>query len=299
MATSTATTAGRVASYLRFVKIEHSLFALPLVLIGGLEGFRAAGAAPLAPEAWPVWGLIVLAAVAARTAAMALNRIVDRHIDARNPRTAARELPAGRLKSAEAWALVVVSFAVLFLAAWRLNPLCLALAPVLVALFTLYPYAKRFTAGAHFVLGAAWACGPAGGFLAVTGGFAGSTAVAALAAAAFLWVAGFDILYALLDVDFDRAHRLHSVPARVGPLRGLRLARGLHGLVVVLFALFGWLAGLGWPYWLAWLVVAALLHYEHARARRLDAASINIAFFHVNAAIGWIVLAGVVAGRLA
>src|SRR5438552_777489 len=189
----------RLRTLLEFVKIEHSLFALPFVLGGLALGLRAAGG-----FSWRVLLLTLVAAVAARTLAMTLNRIVDRSIDARNPRTATRALPTGELSLRAAWSIALSSAVVLVLACVLLNPLVLVLSPVLVALFFVYPYAKRVTWLCHFVLGLAFLCAPAGGYLAATGSFAGWMPRFLLGLAAMAWVAGFDILYAMLDVPFDR-----------------------------------------------------------------------------------------------
>ena len=279
---------GRVRTLLEFVKIEHTLFALPFVLAGMLVGFETLGAG----FSWRTLALVLVAATAARTLGMTLNRIADKAIDARNPRTATRALPAGQMSMGVALAIALVSAAALVASAALLNALVLALAPVLVLLFFLYPYAKRVTWACHFVLGLAFLCAPAGGYLAVTASFEGWGPPFLLGLAAMAWVAGFDIVYALLDVEFDRANGVHSFPADWGEPNARRMAAGLHMLVVLFLLVFARVFVLGWPMYVAIALVGALLYYEHATVDPRDPAAINKAFFKVNAVVGWIVLAG-------
>ncbi|HEX2021643.1 MAG TPA: UbiA-like polyprenyltransferase [Candidatus Thermoplasmatota archaeon] len=290
---------GAVRTLLEFVKIEHTLFALPFVLAGMVVGFVHEGL-PLAPtrEGARVFALVLVAATGARTLGMTLNRIVDRRLDARNPRTAGRALPSGAMRLSTAVALAVASGAALVLAAAALNPLVLALSPVLVALFALYPLAKRFTWACHLVLGLAFLCAPAGGYLAVTGSFDGWVPPFLLGVAAMAWVAGFDVIYALLDVASDRANGVHSMPADLGEPAARRIAAALHALTVLSLAAFGAAFAPRWPLYVAIVAIGALLTYEHAAARPEDPASINKAFFHVNAVVGWIALAGLLGALL-
>ncbi|HVL86695.1 MAG TPA: UbiA-like polyprenyltransferase [Candidatus Thermoplasmatota archaeon] len=284
---------------LEFVKIEHSLFALPFVLAGVALGLRAEGLPAFSNEGLRILALALIAAVAARTGAMTLNRIVDAAIDARNPRTAARALPAGALTMRQAWALAIASFAALVAAAALLNPLVLALSPVLVALFFLYPYTKRFTAWCHFVLGLALGAAPVGGFLAVTGTFGSAEPALLLAAFATLWVAGFDVIYALLDVEVDRREGLHSVPARYGVSEALVFSSTLHVIMLVpLGTLTLFFLPLSSAMIAAIVAIVALLAVEHYLADPNDPAKVNRAFFAVNAVLGWVLLAGVL-GSLA
>lgn len=287
---------GSVRTVLEFVKIEHSLFALPFVLAGLALGLRQVGRPPLDPGALPLLALALVAAVGARTAAMTINRIVDAPIDAANPRTAGRALPAGKMSVKSAWALAAVALLAMVAAAALLNPLCLALAPLLVVLFVVYPYTKRYTALCHFVLGAALAGAPIGGFLAVTGSFDGITPALLLGGFALLWVAGFDMIYALLDVDVDRTQGLHSVPARYGVPEALVFSSTMHVLMLVPLGVLGlfWLP-LSAAFFSAVIVVVVLLAYEHKIADPKDPSKVNRAFFAVNAGIGWIVLAGILA----
>ncbi len=270
--------ADRALLFGRMIKFSHSVFALP---------FALASAALAADQGtrWRdvVW--IVVAMVGARSAAMGFNRLADHEIDARNPRTAGRELPRGVLRRGEVWAFVALSAAALVLAAAMLNPLCLLLSPVALAIVFGYSYTKRFTALSHVVLGLGLALAPVGAWLALRGAFAPAPLVLGLAV--LCWVAGFDTIYACQDVAFDRASGLFSLPARVGVGRALVAARGLHVLAVVLLALVYRLVPLH-PVYLAGVAgVAALLVYEHSLVRADDLSRIDAAFFAVN---GWISL---------
>ncbi len=266
----------RILAYGRMIKFSHSVFALPFALTSAAlaagEGFR-----------WSQIGWIVLAMVGARSAAMGWNRLADQAIDAKNPRTAARELPRGILTRVEVWGFVLVSAAVLVLAAWRLNPLCLALSPVALGIVFGYSYTKRFTALAHLVLGLALAVAPVGAWIAIRGRFDAVPLVLGLAV--LLWVAGFDIIYACQDAEFDRREGLHSLPARLGIARALLLARGFHlGAVALLLALY-FMVPLHPVYLLGVAGVAALLAYEHSLVKADDLSRVDVAFFALN---GWI-----------
>jgi 4-hydroxybenzoate polyprenyltransferase len=287
----------RLATVLEFLKIEHTLFALPFVLAGMLVGMGTLGALATA-AGLRTFLLVLVAAAGARTLGMTLNRIVDRAIDARNPRTATRALPAGAMSLRAAILLALVALVALLVASALLNPLVLALSPILALLFFAYPYAKRVTWLCHFVLGLAFLCAPAGGYLAVTGSFTGWLRVLPLSLAAMAWVAGFDIIYALLDVPFDRMHGVRSLPAAFGEPTARRVALALHVLTVLLLAVFARVQGLAWPMWLAVIAIGALLAYEHASVDPADPVAINKAFFQVNAVVGWVALAGLVAAFL-
>jgi 4-hydroxybenzoate polyprenyltransferase len=281
--------AERVVLYGRMVKFSHSVFALP---------FALASAALAAEETtrWRDLAWIVVAMVGARSAAMGFNRLADHEIDARNPRTAGRELPRGALRRAEVWAFVAFSAAVLVLAAAMLNPLCLALSPVALAIVFGYSYTKRFTALSHLFLGLGLAVAPVGAWLAIRGEFATTPIVLGLAVLG--WVAGFDTIYACQDVAFDRAAGLHSLPARLGVARALLVSRVLHVVAVGLLAFVYRLVPLH-PLYLAGVAgVAALLLYEHSLVRADDLSRVDAAFFAVN---GWIslgYLGATVAARL-
>lgn len=273
----------RVALYLEAVKFEHTIFALPFAYLGMA---LAAGGLPTLAQFW--W--VTLAMAGARTLAMAANRLIDWRLDALNPRTAGRALPRGLLSAAEMVGLCVVSFFVLALAAWQLNDLCLQLLPPAVVVLVGYPYTKRFTWLSHWVLGLADGLAPVGGWIAVTGQLAWQPLVLGLAVG--IWIAGFDLIYACQDVDFDRAHGLYSVPARFGVAAALRLSSASHALTVALLALLGYAMGLGFPFWLGLAVAAALLIYEHRLVRPDDLSRLDVAFFNVNGYIAVIVFIG-------
>lgn len=260
---------------LEMIKIEHTLFALPFALMGML----------LAAGGWPAWrtvAWIVVAMVGARSAAMGFNRLADRWIDARNPRTAQRALPAGQVTPLFVAIFVVASLGLLLLAAWRLNPLCLKLYPVAVVILLGYSYCKRFTSLSHLVLGLALAGAPLGAWIAVRG--AVEATPFALAAVVVLWVAGFDILYALQDLEFDRGSDLYSIPARIGVAPSLAVSAVFHVAMLGILALLPRIypAGLGWVYWLGLGGCAAMIAYQHAVVRPGDLSRLNAAFFTAN-----------------
>jgi 4-hydroxybenzoate polyprenyltransferase len=251
----------------------------------------------LAAGGWPgLWtaGWVTVAMVGARTCAMAANRVVDRHIDAANPRTAGRHLPAGRLSVGALRGLAAGGAAALLVSAALLNPLCLALAPLALLALIGYSYTKRFTWLSHWILGFTDGMAAAGGWIAVTGAFAPAAFV--LWFALTVWIAGFDLLYACQDAEVDRAQGLHSVPARFGIPATLAIARVNHALTALALAVLGWLAALGPLYWVGWLAVAALLVYEHALVSPRDLSRLDMAFFNVNGYIALIVLAAVLTG---
>lgn len=272
-------TAGTLADTLRLVKFSHSIFALPFAL---QSAWLASGGVP----ELRVLALVVVCCVAARTAAMGFNRLVDRHLDARNPRTAGRELPAGKLSPSAVSALVSASSATFVVGAFALNPLCGWLSlPVLAVLFG-YSFAKRVTWLAHAILGLCLGLAPLGAWLAVRGTLAGDLAPPLLLAAAVLaWVAGFDLIYACQDAAFDRREGLQSIPARFGVARALVVSRALHAGTVALLVAFGARAGLAWPFWLAVALAAALLAWEHGLVRADDLSRVDVAFFTLN---GWV-----------
>jgi 4-hydroxybenzoate polyprenyltransferase len=295
-----------LARYSSFVKLPHTFFALPFAGVGALLATYAEPRGLGLAEAF--W--ILVAFTAARFAAMGFNRMVDRELDAANPRTARRELPEGRLTTTQATLAVALAGIVFILAAARLNPLVGWLAPVALAWVFFYSFTKRFTSWSHVVLGLALGIAPVGAYLAVTGAWSAPWyALPLLAAAVTCWVAGFDVIYATQDADFDRRQGLHSIPARFGVGRGLGIARGLHGAAVVLFGAV-WAVGgfgLGWLYLAGVGVMAVLLHLEHAalgRARRgaaepaLDAVRVDRAFFRVNVAVSLTLFAATLLDRV-
>jgi 4-hydroxybenzoate polyprenyltransferase len=275
--------AGRVARLLDMIKFPHTIFALPFALTGLV---LASGGLPKGRVV--LW--VVAAMVGARTAAMGWNRIADRDIDARNPRTASRHLPAGTVRVTEAWALTLAGAALLLLAAWRLNPLCLELAPVALAAFLFYPYTKRFTWLCHFFLGLCLAAAPVGAWIAARGSL--DPRILPLAAAVLLWTAGFDILYALQDLEHDRKEGLHSLPRVLGTAGSLAAARLLHGGMFALLVWEGFLLDLGLFYWAALAVTAGLLVYEHRLVSPRDLSKLDAAFFTMNGIVSLVVFVG-------
>ena len=272
--------ASRLIAYANLVKLPHTVFALPFALVGVvLASYRRP--LRLADVGW-----VVLAFTAARFVAMAFNRIVDREIDGRNPRTAMREIPRGAVSLAEAWISVVVAGTLFVFAASRLNTLCLILSPVALAWIMFYSYTKRFTRWSHLVLGWSLAIAPVGGYLAVTGTWSRPTwMLLALALGVASWVAGFDVFYALQDVEFDRAERLKSLPAVIGEARSIRVARLLHGTSVAALATVGFaIAGGPW-YWVGVSLAALLLVYEHSLVQPGNLSRLDAAFFTMNGMI--------------
>jgi len=278
---------GRLRTVLEMIKFEHSVFALPFALTGAILAARYG----LPSAAWPtarqlLW--IVVAMVGARSFAMTLNRIVDLRYDRLNPRTANRALATGALSVTFAWLFALCSAAVLAFAASRLSPLAFELSPVALAVLWLYSYTKRFTLWSHVVLGFCLGMSPAAAWIAIAGHLDGRMLI--LCGAVTLWVGGFDVLYACQDVDFDRTAGLYSVPRRFGIAAALRIARGMH---VVMIGLLIWLAlsfHLLWPAWAGVGVVAALLAYEHSLVRPGDLRRLNAAFFTVNGYISLLFL---------
>jgi 4-hydroxybenzoate polyprenyltransferase len=268
-----------VKAFLGLVKIEHSIFALPFAYMAALTA--------MVPRVnWVKLLLITIAMVGARTFAMAANRILDRQIDARNPRTASRELVTGVVSLRTAWGGALVALAVFLGAAALLNPLCLMLAPLAVIPLIVYPYAKRFTNWPHAVLGVAQLIGPVGAWLAVTGTFRGSGPAWVLGAAVGLWIGGFDLIYACQDVDIDREIGVHSVPARYGVPFALWASTVAHVVTFGLFVWYGYLVGFGWPWWVGLGVTALAFAYEHAIVKPSDLSRVNRAFFTANGVVG-------------
>jgi 4-hydroxybenzoate polyprenyltransferase len=272
------------------VKFSHTIFALPFALAAAALAARGIGLSV------PRLLAIIVAMAGARTAAMGFNRIVDRHIDARNPRTAGRELPRGIVSTRAAWALTGLATAVFVAAAAWLGPLCLALTPVALALLFGYSLTKRFTALCHLFLGLAIASGPAGAWIAVRGDFGWVPGLLMIAVGT--WIAGFDVLYALSDREFDRASGLHSIPALLGVKGALVASAALHAVTVGALALLLPVAGLGIVYGLGVAVVAGLLLWEHWIVRPHDLSRLGIAFFNLNGYVSVAYLVAVVADVL-
>lgn len=270
----------RLVAYANFVKLPHTVFALPFALVGvTLASYRA-------PVTLGMLGWVILAFTCARFTGMGFNRIVDRDIDRRNPRTSMREIPSGAMTVREASVAVAVSSAVFVYAAWSLNPLCAWLAPVALAWVCFYSYTKRFTRWSHLVLGVGMSIAPVGGYLAVTGAWPSPWWMPlALSLAVTAWGSGFDILYALQDEAFDREHGLHSIPVALGPRRAIALSRGLHLTTILALALVGAVTDGALLYGVGVLVVAALLLYEHSLVTPGDLSKLDAAFFTMNGVI--------------
>jgi 4-hydroxybenzoate polyprenyltransferase len=263
--------------YINFVKLPHTLFALPFALLGVLA---AAQVAPVTPR---IIVLVVIAFSAARWAAMGFNRIVDRRFDARNPRTLNRELPQGRLTLAQAWISVAVAAGIFVLAAALLNPLCLLLSPIALGWILVYSVSKRFTWWPHLWLGISLAIAPVGGYLAVTGRWsAPAWLLFTITLGVATWVAGFDIFYALPDAGFDSAEGLRSAVVRLGVSRAIVVAKLLHAITIPSLALFGYGADFGVWYYVGLIVATAILAYEHYLVRPDDLSRLDAAFFTMN-----------------
>ncbi|MFJ3228049.1 menaquinone biosynthesis prenyltransferase MqnP [Streptomyces sp. NPDC086783] len=271
---------GRTKAFLRLVMIEHSVFALPFAYIAALTAmFELDGNIH--------WGrllLVTVAMVGLRTFAMAANRIIDREIDARNPRTAHRELVTGAMSVKHAWTGALVALVFFLGAAALLNPLCLALAPIAVVPMVVYPYGKRFTNFPQAILGLAQAMGPIGGWLAITGEWSWDAVILGLAVG--VWIGGFDLIYACQDVETDREVGVKSVPARFGIPAAIRGARACHAVTTGLFVWYGVATGAGAFFWLGLVIVAGAFLYEHSIVRPHDLSRLNRAFFQVNGFIG-------------
>lgn len=263
----------KVAVILEMIKFEHTIFALPFALTSAL--IAANGLPELSVLLW-----ILVAMVGARSAAMAFNRIADLEYDRLNPRTSGRALPAGILSVVEVWVFTLVAIGVFVLAAWMLNPLAFMLSPVALMVVLGYSYTKRFTALSHLVLGLALGIAPTGAWIAVTGRL--DLAPMILSAAVMLWTAGFDIIYALQDIEFDTKIGLYSIPRAVGPGRALLVSRLLHAGSVLLLVGFGWVLGFGVTYFTGVGLVAVLLAWEQSLVRPNDISRVNTAFFNTN-----------------
>lgn len=266
----------KIRTFFDLIKFEHTIFALPFAYLGMF----------VATKSWPgleKFLLITLAMASARTAGMTLNRIIDLEIDRKNPRTQNRPSVTGKISLKAAWIAAGVSLILFFLSAWILNPLCFRLSWIALLLLVSYHYVKRFSFLCHFALGLVLAVAPMGGWIGVTGIFAWPSL--ALAGAVLFWVAGFDILYSLQDMDFDRLHKLHSVPVQFGEKRALEISRFCHAATFLLFTLFGLLMSLGVIYWVGLCLVGVLLYIEHYLLREGDLSHLNTAFFTIN---GWV-----------
>jgi 4-hydroxybenzoate polyprenyltransferase len=270
----------RITLYLSMVKFSHSVFALPFALTSAQ---LAAGGIPTLKQTL----LIVIAMVSARSGAMGLNRIIDKEIDAQNPRTANRELPKGLIKTTEAVVFVIISFSILVISAYLLNDLCFKLSPVAIAFLILYSYTKRFTWLCHIVLGICISAAPLGAWIAIRGTF--DMVIVPMALAVVFWLAGFDVLYALQDIEFDRRVGLKSIPARFGIKRSIMLSRLMHTTTFGLLVTNGILFNLSLAYWIGMVVVGLLLIYEHSLVKADDLSKLDFAFFNMNGYISLVV----------
>lgn len=280
-------------SFLDLIRFEHTIFALPFAYLGMV----------LAARGWPGWEKLIwvtIAMAAARTLAMAFNRIADRWWDARNPRTAQRPLVTGAISLRTAWLGTLVSLGVLIFAAWRLGPLPLILLPGALIFLVGYSYTKRFTSLSHYILGFTDGLAPAGAWVAVTGSLFTLNDLPAwlLTAVVTLWIGGFDLLYACQDIEFDREYGLHSIPARRGITFALNLSTASHVAMLALLVWMGSLTRLSWPYFLALVVIAGLLVWEHRLVTPNDLSKINQAFFSINSYIAIVLFSGVLIGLL-
>lgn len=304
---------GKVRTFAELVKFEHSIFALPYAYIGAIYGATTVAFAvpaiypPVAPQptpwvtlsSWPTWWALLwvtVAMVGARSFAFVVNRAVDAEIDARNPRTAGRPIPAGTIKRWELWLFSALVLGAYLLAAAQLAPICLLLSPIPLAAFVIYPYLKRFTWFCHFWLGICLGLGVTGGWAAVGASLA-HPAPWLIGAAVAIWTAGFDIIYATQDYECDVRDGIHSVPADFGIATGLKVTKACHAATIVLFAAGGYAIGAGWPYYLGVLVAAVLLVYENAIISADDMSRVDAAFFNVNGFVAVVVLLGVLVDR--
>lgn len=277
-----------IRDFLELIKFEHTIFALPFAYLGML----------LAAGGWPPWDQffwITIAMAAARTVAMGMNRIADRAIDARNPRTSQRPLVSGSISLPTAWGGTLVASAVLALAAWQLGPLPLRLLPGAFVFLLGYSFTKRFTVLSHFILGFTDALAPVGAWAAVRGSLFTPDDLPAwiLLAVVTTWIGGFDLIYACQDVPYDRQDGLHSFPARYGIAAALWLSAAAHLVTAALLAWLGLLLGLGWPYWIGWAASCAMLAWEHWLVRPDDLSKVDVAFFNMNSYISLTLFAAI------
>ncbi len=278
---------------LEMIKFEHTVFALPFAMISTVLAAR-----PLPggiPSVRTVFWILV-AMVGARSAAMAFNRIADARFDARNPRTAGRAIPAGLLTLGQAWAFTIASIILFVYAAYQLNPLCLRLSPAALLAVLGYSFTKRFTSLSHLALGFGIGIAPIGAWIAVTGAL--HLVPVLLGAVVMLWIGGFDIIYALQDVDFDRQAGLHSLPKAIGKRAALTVSRLMHILMLVLLLVVGLLAGLHLLYFVGMVIVVCLIAYEHSIVSADDLSRVNVAFFTMNGWVGIALFAFVLLDRL-
>jgi len=281
---------GGLRTWARMVKFAHTVFALPFALSGATLAAARHGITP------GQIGWIIVAMLGARNAAMGFNRLVDHRIDADNPRTAGRELPAGRLSRPAVWVVTAALTALFVFASFRLSPLCGKLSPLALAIVFGYSLTKRFTWLSHVFLGLALAVAPVGGWVAIAGGF--SVVAWLLGAAVLLWVAGFDVIYACQDTEFDRSVGLFSMPARFGPAGALFAARLFHAAAWITLVLIGLIGELHPLYWAGVAAIGVLLGWQHRLVRPEDLSRVGVAFFNLNGVIAVLYFVNVLAAVL-
>ena len=267
----------KITTYLELVKFEHSIFALPFTLCGMMFATPNGWGEPL------IFALVIIAMISGRTAAMALNRIIDRKIDKLNPRTKDREIPAGKIKPLNALILTIFSLVIMVLAVLQLPIICIYLLPVAILIIVIYSYCKRFTVLSHFVLGFVLGSAAIGGWLAVSGSI--TLPVILYGAAVTLWVAGFDIIYSTQDIDFDKQHQLHSLPAKVGLKHSITISRICHIFTILLLISVGILINTSWGFWAGVILIGSMLTYEQSIISAEDLSKVNLAFFNINGII--------------
>ena len=279
-----------ISVFLEMIKFSHTIFALPFALAGAVLAARGM------PSTYQLFW-IVMAMIGARTAAMAMNRLIDAEIDSRNPRTSGRAIPAGLIGKGSVLLFTILATLLMLFSAWKLNPLCLKLSPIALFFLVLYSYCKRFTAMAHIILGICLAAAPVGAWMAIRGAI--ELPAILLGLSVLFWVSGFDILYALQDLEFDRGAGLHSIPVRLGIAGSLRLARLFHCLMLLLLVSLWIHLGLGWFFAASITVSAGLLTYEHLLLRGGNLEKLDAAFFNMNGYISVVVLAGTILDTIA
>ncbi|MFB4160717.1 UbiA-like polyprenyltransferase [Geomicrobium sp. JSM 1781026] len=275
----------KLKTILEMIKFEHTVFALPFAFLGAILGsFVENGTWPTLMQIF--W--ITVAMIGARSAAMSLNRVIDATIDKRNPRTSNRAIPAGEISFKEVGIFISVSFVLLFVAAFQLNMLAVYLLPLAVFFLVIYSYTKRFTWACHFILGMTIAIAPLGGWVGATGTI--SPVAVLLFLVVMFWTAGFDIIYATQDADYDRRNGLHSVPARFGIKRALIIARGSHIISVTALLTLSFISPLGWVFFVGAVICAGIMIYEHSLVSPNDLSKVNVAFFTMNGIISLLML---------
>jgi len=263
----------KVFLYLRMIKFSHSIFALPFAMTSAIIASQGI-------PAWKTFFWIIIAMVSARAAAMGLNRVIDKDIDRVNPRTSGREIPTGKVRTEEAILFILVSLSIFILSAYMLNPLCLKLSPIAIVFILLYSYTKRFTYLSHFILGITISAAPIGAWIAVKGTM--DLRIILLGLSVVFWLAGFDILYALQDIEFDRSYGLYSIPSRFGIRKAIIISRTCHLVTWILLIVSGYLLELSYPYYIGMVITAGLFIYEHLLIKPNDLSRLDMAFFNMN-----------------